>query len=1731
MSKVTRILNKVISISLLITIFSMYGMFIPSYASDQDVNISISSKPKIDIVLSKARSKTDMTKFENDIKQALIAKNIDPNDVKITAVSAEQVNIETAFSWKSDVSSSIGSLTITNNGQNVVMKGNQTNAGKNAIWIEPDGNQEQSFTMGYSINFGDSFNAAGMLLRVKETNKTNHALSGYMLSFNNSSWNSAAGGYNGAIWKFVYDGNNTTNMTKTLVKALSINKSGTLSVSATDSEIKISGGGLSSEVTCAVDENYTTGNGFGFFSDHYSHNCDQIGSFQLTNINLTAVTTKSFKEVLQLPEWRDDSLRFIVNVDDYVNEELNDQTAYSELLTKLMNEDIHYVSWGNDKNKTQFQNLIQSNNGKGVFTYNTNYSNAISATATYIKNVVDQNTSSTSQYVIVNEPINISVTPSGIMTNTADSQWPYGKWKIVHDYTYFENDLGQFAESGKLIPDLLTTFDKTGKYEIYYKDLHVYPSEIFVHRKPVAQIELGRVGNNITLTSASYDLDNYSKANKGIAEEEWKWKTSDITTWTTGKLTTVDPSKDYTISLRVKDNQNTWSNTSTLYITSNSNAAPVASFSITNPNITNYETLSISDASYDPAGGSITGYSWEIYKGNTKIYTGSTPKTNYVSEGAGEYTMYLTVTNNRGYVSEKFGRKFTVTNDDIPPEVVVTPVECDWKKSQTVHLEFSDLGKSGVKYYKYAITNNQSTPSSWSSAISKVSDNITINTDGQKYLHIIAEDNAGNISTDRITGPYKIDNASPQFNITGNLTNEAVASLQLNIKTTDSLSGVKSVTLNGTTITSDANCIFTKNGTYLLKTEDYVGNTRQQNIVISNITYECTAGLGHPHYSSDYDNCPICSSYSGLTATNVSKTYNANLQGISYSNPSNATIIEYYNSVNQKVKDADTYTYNLKVKYNNVEYNTGVNGTFTINPKILNISNVRAETRAYDTTDVVEITGGELLGIIGEDDVSPIVPETGTVEHASPGNWKVAIEDIGLEGSDSHNYSLSQLEYGMITATITPAIPTLVIECPDKIYDGEEPSPSKVSGENTSEVQYLYYNHEDHTEIDAPTKVGVYDIVGYQETDGNYTEVYSNMITFQITPKELTIENIETIEKAYDTNNIIELTGGDLVGIVGDDDVSPVVPETGLAEFSVPGNWKVEIEEITLVGDDAYNYYLTQPLYGEIMSSIIMAVPSLVIECPDKIYDGEEPSPSKVSGENTSDVYYFYFLHDSPEPIETPSTIGIYDVVAYQESDGNYEEIVSDKITFEISPKELVIENLTISERPYDTTNIVYVAGGDLVGVVDGDDVVAILPGSGLSENSTPGEWKVVLEDITIEGDDSFNYYITQPEYGSVIAKIVQALPSIQIECPSKVYDGVAPSPTKISGENESEVNYVYYNYDTDTVIEPPTKVGKYDVIGYQESDGNYEAINSVRTSFEITPKDITIDNIEVVDRPYDTTNSVKITNGTLVGVIENDDIYPIIPKIGLAEKATPGTWKVQLDEITLSGKDAYNYNIIQPEYGAVQVTISEASSTLVISCEDKVYDGEAANPIRVSSINTSEITYKYFVHNGRDPFRNPPTDAGVYDVIGYQESDGNYEEVQSDRITFEILPKELTITGIKANNKDFDSSKTVTLTGGSLNGIIGSDDVSAIIPQTGEAESSEAGTWKVSIGEITLQGEKASNYTIVQPNYGDTTVTIIPKIEKTIPKTGDNFNVIMIILSEISLIALVFGYLFIFKT
>ena len=494
--------------------------------------------------------------------------------------------------------------------------------------------------------------------------------------------------------------------------------------------------------------------------------------------------------------------------------------------------------------------------------------------------------------------------------------------------------------------------------------------------------------------------------------------------------------------------------------------------------------------------------------------------------------------------------------DKTAPSISVNPKTSDWARETQVQVSFTD-GGAGFKHYKYAITDNKNLPTTWSENIAKANDTITIDTETEKYLHIIAEDNVGNITSDNVTGPYLIDRTNPTIQVIGDLQTIVVDELTLDLEANDVPSGVATFKMDGEVI-FNGNHTFNKNGKHTLEAVDKAGNTYSTEFEITNIYYECDAGLEHPIYSSTYDSCPICEAYKGLKVTDAADIYNSEKQGVKYENPRNAEIVEYYDGIKENPENVKEYEYELKVVYEGNEYKTGVWGKYTITPKIITIEDIIATNKVYNGNTTVVISGGRLIGVCEGDNLYFELPLTGEAESKNVGQWKVSIAEIKLIGEDAPNYILKHPEYGDIMVEITSR-PLRIINLSGKnrIYNkettveiiggefdnlvegddvvatipktGEAESPDTgtwrvaieeiiLSGKDVGNYTFTQPEYgEIMVTISKETGILVigceskkYDVVGYAETDGNYTEVESNKVTFEIKkpdPPSISIES------------------------------------------------------------------------------------------------------------------------------------------------------------------------------------------------------------------------------------------------------------------------------------------------------------------------------------------------------------------------------------------------------------------------------------------------------------------------------------------------------------------------------------------------------------------------------------------------------------------------------------------------
>lgn len=142
-----------------------------------------------------------------------------------------------------------------------------------------------------------------------------------------------------------------------------------------------------------------------------------------------------------------------------------------------------------------------------------------------------------------------------------------------------------------------------------------------------------------------------------------------------------------------------------------------------------------------------------------------------------------------------------------------------------VTTAYADEGGSQIKYFKYSWSLSPDMPSEWTTY---TSGGIEVSQDGEWFLHLMAEDNAGNTTTISY-GPYRVDKTPPV--ITHSFTDEYTYLDTINLGYTafDETSGIagSSISLNGVTSENgaDVQLVWPGSCNIEMTAQDLAGNT------------------------------------------------------------------------------------------------------------------------------------------------------------------------------------------------------------------------------------------------------------------------------------------------------------------------------------------------------------------------------------------------------------------------------------------------------------------------------------------------------------------------------------------------------------------------------------------------------------------------------------------------------------------------------------------------------------------------------------------------------------------------------------------------------------------------------------------------------------------------------------------------------------------------------------------
>ncbi len=409
-------------------------------------------------------------------------------------------------------------------------------------------------------------------------------------------------------------------------------------------------------------------------------------------------------------------------------------------------------------------------------------------------------------------------------------------------------------------------------------------------------------------------------------------------------------------------------------------------------------------------------------------------------------------------------------------------------------------------------------------------------------------------------------------------------------------------------------------------------------------------------------------------------------------------------------------------------------------------------SKAYDGNTTAAVTAGDLIGVVGSEDVT--VTAVATYDTAAVGAGKTITVVYTLGGADAGNYV--KPENYTETGTITAKAITVTATGPTKVYGTA--LTTGISATNFtagatgvgSEVITSVTLTPDAAGLSATTAARAAYVVTPSLATGSGGFLASNyLVTYvayngTVSAKPLTIAAPTlTLSKAYDGNTTATVTAvGTLSGVAGGDTVT--VSAVATYDTAAVGAGKTITVVYTLGGADAAKY--VKPVNYTVSTGVITTKQLTITGTTltlSKPYDGNTTATvtaGALSGVVSPDVVtvsavatYDTAAVGAGKPITVVYTLGGADAAKYVKP-VNY--TVSTGV---ITRKLLMITapNLTTS-KPYDGTTTAAVTAGVLVGKVGSEDVTVTAVAT--YDTAAVGAGKPITVVYTLGGAQAGNY-------------------------------------------------------------------------------------------------------------------------------------------------------------------------------------------------------------------------------------------------------------------------------------------------------------------------------------------------------------------------------------------------------
>lgn len=617
------------------------------------------------------------------------------------------------------------------------------------------------------------------------------------------------------------------------------------------------------------------------------------------------------------------------------------------------------------------------------------------------------------------------------------------------------------------------------------------------------------------------------------------------------------------------------------------------------------------------------------------------------------------------------------------------------------------------------------------------------------------------------------------------------------------------------------------------------------------------------------------------------------------------------------------------------------------------------------------------------------------------------------------------------------------------------------------------------------------------------------ILTADITAKELTITGISIADKNFDSTTGATITGAaEITGIVTGEDVT--IGGTPIAVFDnigPGGNIPVTVTGYEITGADTANYTLIPPTgFAANINDTGLANQTITFGALNPVTYGDASFTLSATASSNLAVAF----SSSDENIATVSgttvTItgaGTVTITALQEGNGTYNPAPAVPQELVVNKKVITVAGAAVTDKIYNGGDVAEVTG-TLPGVIAGDLVTLEGTGQFASVDVANGITVETFYDFT--GADAGNYELTQP--GSLTGNIIPAELTLSgAGANDKIYDGndAAVITGTLTGVVSGDVvsytatgTFASAGVNTGIAVTPTAMLEGADA-------GNYYLTQPTGLTADITVKNLTV-TATAQNKPYDGNNTAQIDVTAVNGVIEGDDVT--VAGGGTFASAGVANSIQVTAALSLTGDDASNYSLTQPTGLAANITAMNLTVDVTNAVvADKVYDrtttGAVITGVVITGVAESEEVQ---VVSGTFTSANADFENNIVTPVLSGAHAGNYTFTQVGTLTGQITPKEVTVTGMTAGNKQYDGTNAATLTGGSLQGVFAADVVAGVAltrsgyfaPVSAEDQGEDVGTGKAIISTSALTGVAAGNYSLTQPTGITANITA-----KTLTVTG----------------------------